>query len=215
MKMTDEEILKAFGLTKESPISEQIVQTTHHLLFACDKISELEEQNGKLETRCAELFLQNNEFAERFEKSIEIIKGLLPCCRNYPQENAKKVEQAKQFLKEIKKKMNLALELSEIEKQVSVLISENIEYKKQLIKAKELLNGCIFKARGNVNPSWSELINDIGQFLRETDIENAIQQANEGLDLDEGCPNILCEDCTREECTVRKLGLVPTKEIEK
>ena len=118
-----------------------------------------EKQIEELETRCTELFLQNNEFAERFEKSIEIIKGLLSCCRNYPQENAEKIKQAE-------------------------------------------------------------------QFLRETDIDNAIQKVNEGLnldkiaeevkqDLDEGCPNILCEDCTREKCTVRKLGLVPTKEIEK
>lgn len=64
-------------------------------LTRTDKDKQIEE----LETRCTELFLQNNEFAERFEKSIEIIKGLLPCCRNYPQENAKKVEQAEQFLK--------------------------------------------------------------------------------------------------------------------
>lgn len=53
-----------------------------------------------LEARCTELFLQNNELAERFEKSIEIIKSLLSCCRNYPQENTEKVKQAKQFLKE-------------------------------------------------------------------------------------------------------------------
>ena len=39
--------------------------------------------------------------------------------------------------------MNLALELSEIEKQVSVLISENIEYKKQLTKAKVALRNVI------------------------------------------------------------------------
>ena len=64
--------------------------------------NKMEKRIEELETRCTELFLQNNEFAERFEKSIEIIKGLLSCCRNYPQENAKKIEQAKQFLKEIK-----------------------------------------------------------------------------------------------------------------
>ena len=68
-------------------------------LTRTDKDKQIEE----LETRCTELFLQNNEFAERFEKSIEIIKGLLPCCRNYPQENAEKVEQARQFIKEIEK----------------------------------------------------------------------------------------------------------------
>lgn len=39
--------------------------------------------------------------------------------------------------------MNLALQLAEIEKQVSILISENIEYKKQLTKAKEILRGYI------------------------------------------------------------------------
>lgn len=37
--------------------------------------------------------------------------------------------------------MNLALELSEIEKQVSALISENIEYKKQVAEAKALIKG--------------------------------------------------------------------------
>lgn len=64
------------------------------------------------------------------------------------------------------------------------------------------------------------------QFLREIDIGNAIQKANKGLNLDkiakevkddskEGCPDVLCEECTKEDCTVRKLGLVSTKEIEK
>lgn len=61
------------------------------------------EKGEQLETRCTELFLQNNEFAERFEKATEIIKGLLSCCRNYPQENAEKMKQAEQFLKEIEK----------------------------------------------------------------------------------------------------------------
>lgn len=62
-----------------------------------------EKRIEELETRCTELFLQNNEFAERFEKSIVIIKGLLSCCRNYPQGNAEKMEQAEQFIKEIEK----------------------------------------------------------------------------------------------------------------
>ena len=35
--------------------------------------------------------------------------------------------------------MNLALKLAEVEKQVSALISENIQCKKQLTKAKEIL----------------------------------------------------------------------------
>lgn len=41
--------------------------------------------------------------AQEFTKAIEIIKKLLSCCRNYPQENAEKMEEAEQFLKEIEK----------------------------------------------------------------------------------------------------------------
>ena len=47
--MTDKEILKALGLSKKSCLSEQIVQTTHHWLDACDKIAELEKENAEAE----------------------------------------------------------------------------------------------------------------------------------------------------------------------
>ena len=40
---------------------------------------------------------------KKLTKAIEIIKKLLSCCRNYPQENAEKMEEAEQFLKEIEK----------------------------------------------------------------------------------------------------------------
>lgn len=42
--MTDVELLKALGLTKKSPLSEQIVQTTHHWMKACEENAELEEK---------------------------------------------------------------------------------------------------------------------------------------------------------------------------
>lgn len=58
--------------------------------------------------------------------------------------------------------MNLALELSEIEKQVSALISENIEYKKQLTKATDLLKRC-YENYIYLEPLRSE----IEQFLQE------------------------------------------------
>lgn len=76
-------------------------KTVVHLADCLEE--KMKERIEELETRCTELFLQNNEFAERFEKSIEIIKGLLSCCRNYPQENAEKVKQAEQFIKEKRK----------------------------------------------------------------------------------------------------------------
>lgn len=114
-------------------------------------------------------------------------------------------------LEKIKRCVSLVWDFQEIysEEDIEVLEKENAELKEQLIKAKELLNGCIFKARGNVNPSWSELITDIEQLLREIDVDNVIQE------IDKGCHDVLCEECMKEDCTVRKLGLVPTKEIEK
>lgn len=41
--MTDVDLLKALRLTKESPLSEQIVQTTHHWMKACEENAELKE----------------------------------------------------------------------------------------------------------------------------------------------------------------------------
>ena len=40
----------------------------------------------------------------------------------------------------------------------------------KLTKARELLKSCICKLAGSISPSWSDLITDIEQFLRE--IEN-------------------------------------------
>ena len=44
-----------------------------------------------------------NKANKRLIKAKEIIKGLLSCCRNYPQENAGKIEQAEQFIREVEK----------------------------------------------------------------------------------------------------------------
>ena len=54
--MTDKELLKALGLTKKSCLSEQIVQTTHHWLDACEKVEELEKENTELKEE-----IKNNE----------------------------------------------------------------------------------------------------------------------------------------------------------
>lgn len=57
--------------------------------------------------------------------------------------------------------MNLALELSEIEKQVSTLISENTEYKKQLTKAKLIIKDLLAD-----NTDWTHKL-EAEQFLKE------------------------------------------------
>ena len=103
--MTEQQLKAALKkgeqLQKENAELKRNKKTVVHLADCLEE--KMKERIEELETRCNELFLQNNEFAERFEKSIEIIKGLLSCCRNYPQENAEKMEQAEQFIKEIEK----------------------------------------------------------------------------------------------------------------
>lgn len=56
-----------------------------------------EKRIEELETRCAELFLQNNEFAEQLTKAKEILKMIV---NYYPCYNKTITEQAEQFLKE-------------------------------------------------------------------------------------------------------------------
>lgn len=93
-----------FGERQSEQKIEELKHNKKTVVHLSDCLEEkMKERIEELETRCTELFLQNNEFAERFEKSTEIIKGLLSCCRNYPQENAEKMEQAEQFIREIEK----------------------------------------------------------------------------------------------------------------
>lgn len=82
------------------------------------QIEELKKENVKLvkDYATSRLYLEGYQDAEKHyldvidsqhklvdEEKIkvkEIIKGLLSCCRNYPQENIEKIQQAEQFLKE-------------------------------------------------------------------------------------------------------------------
>ena len=69
-------------------------------------------------------------------------------------------------------------------------------YEHQLTKAKELLAKWVelFKPKGgNIPPTPIQV--DTEQFLKN-----------------DGCPDVMCEDCTKEDCGVRQLGLV---EVEK
>lgn len=71
-------------------------------------IAELEKENAELKLKLDALDEQipwkdikdKSEVIGKFTKAKEIIKELLSCCRNYPQENAEKIERAEQFLKE-------------------------------------------------------------------------------------------------------------------
>ena len=72
-----------------------------------DKIKELEKENAELKKKIGiyqkGMYDEIEKRDKKLTKAIEIIKKLLSCCRNYPQENAEKMEEAEQFLKEIEK----------------------------------------------------------------------------------------------------------------
>ncbi len=87
--------------------------------------------------------------------------------------------------------MNLALELSEIEKQVSVLISENIEYKKQLTKAKKIIREFARLeyadfSDGDYSNELSKVLEQAEKFLKgENIILEDAQAGNSPFDADE------------------------------
>lgn len=71
------------------------------------KIMELEKENAELKKKIGiyqkGMYDEIEKRDKKLTKAIEIIKKLLSCCRNYTQENAEKMEEAEQFLKEIEK----------------------------------------------------------------------------------------------------------------
>lgn len=95
---------------------------------------------------------------------------------------------------------------------------------KELQRAVEIIKKYLaIGVGGKITQNYLDVTKEAEQFLRDMDIDSAIQQANEGLNLDKiadeikqdlnnDCPDTLCSDCTKENCTVKKLGLV---EVEK
>ena len=69
---------------------------------------DLQKENAELKEQCLTLAdcntctstckSENIEMQIQLAQAKEIIKDLLSCCRNYPQENAEKIKQAEQFL---------------------------------------------------------------------------------------------------------------------
>ena len=89
-----------------------------------------------------------------------------------------------------------------------------------LTKAKEVIKSSIvLLTKSRTALDTKTYLMKAEQFLRDIDIDNAIQKANENLDLDkiadeveqdlnESCPDVLCKDCNKEDCIARKLGLI-------
>ena len=74
---------------------------------AIPEIERLQKDNAELKKKIGiyqkGMYDEIEKRDKKLTKAIEIIKKLLSCCRNYPQENAEKMEEAEQFLKEIEK----------------------------------------------------------------------------------------------------------------
>ena len=81
--------------------------TEQQLKVAIEKGEQLEKENAELKKKIGiyqkGMYDEIEKRDKKLTKAIEIIKKLLSCCRNYPQENAEKMEEAEQFLKEIEK----------------------------------------------------------------------------------------------------------------
>lgn len=73
---------------------------TNHSLV--EQMADLESEIAELKERYSKVDIIGYDALKNLTKAKEIIKGLLLCCRNYPQENAEKVEQAEQFLEKVK-----------------------------------------------------------------------------------------------------------------
>ena len=94
------EFPKAFGRVS---FRERLMLRTAFTYVVEEIIVDLEKENSDLKEKYNRVDIIGYDALKNLTKAKEIIKGLLSCCRNYPQENAEKVEQARQFIKEIEK----------------------------------------------------------------------------------------------------------------
>lgn len=93
---------------KIAELEHKLEQTEKELAdyqFNYPTIKELERENAELKEKLnfSTQYYQGEKAKEQLTTAKEIIKSLLTCCRNYPQENAEKMYRAEQFLKEVEK----------------------------------------------------------------------------------------------------------------
>ena len=114
-----------------------------------------EEINKKAEKHCNEVLCNGHE------KCNEVIK-----CRDWRSRRAGFFCGYEQALKDFEKENAELKKMYHESDEDNNKLRENIPL---LTEAKELLEICLSKARGNITPSWSELIADIEQFLSEVE----------------------------------------------
>ena len=103
-----------------------------------------------------------------------------------PREN--RIEELEKENAELKEQ---CLILADCDTYYSTCKNENVEMKKQLAKAKELLRKFLD----------SKSIDE--RCVAESEAEHFLNS-----EAKESCPDCFCEDCTKEDCETKKLGLV-------
>ena len=159
------------------------------------------------EKRIAELERNVAYYAER-AKHAELAG------RDYVLKN-KDLEKENAELKADNDARKFAMAMSEkVEKQ---LREENAELKETVIK----MNNVITETFSNLSKA-KELLERLLITSCNSDVLNLLPNCSEVLRVrveaeqfinNEGCPNCFCEDCTKEDCNIRKLRLVSNKEI--
>lgn len=84
--------------------------------------------------------------------------------------------------------------------EVRDLLKENYAL---ITKAKEIIR--------EVLNTWYKQISVFNGDDNEKKIREVQAKAEAFLKKDDNCPDMLCEDCTKTDCNIRKLGLVPDK----
>ena len=132
--------------------------------------------------------LHEKQIAELEQKLEQTEKDLADYQFNYPK--IKELEQENNNLLDVinnqdVKIADLEWQLQEVAKDNDYYQAENKRLEEQLEQAKEIIKEWLRWANDDVESSgFQEIVNKAEQFLREIDITNAIQKANEGLDLD-------------------------------
>ena len=146
-----------------------------------------EEYKNKLsvaEKRIEELEKQIEEMQDAKCISCTDLGGMLLKITDLEKENAELKEN-------YRKRGDIIISL---ERQIRLNIHSD-----KLTKAKEIIKTVLDK--------WKEERWILQSEKEVKQIEKLMKQAEQFLNGD-GCPDTLCEDCTKEDCTVRKLGLV-------
>lgn len=205
-------------MTKQQEFRKQTEEAKFEAFsLMCKKVADLEQE---IRYECARCVYSDSPCI-RSDYGVENDEDVCPNYKNVFTAYTQLKEENAKLKEENKKNLNDWLEACDKYRKVNL---EQQKTKEQLEQAIKLLQFWVNDFYDNFNHAIRyeerhKALVETEQFLQETDIDNTIQKANEGLNLDkiteevendlkESCPDVLCEDCTKEDCIARKLGLI-------